>query len=261
MHGITSSYVLDPVGQYVIGMIVGGGMEARRGRQRHRFLAGDLCVWDPSARHQGRPYLAARWEARLIVLELPTIEDLLNDPEQAAVRATLPGPRVREAGLAAGFLRLHRALERTTSALARQTLLLEWLQRLRGQRSPAAARSSSAIRDPALRRACERLADDPGANISLAELAAAAGASRHRLTRLFRAAFGVPPHRFQISQRLRAARALLEQGIPVADVAQRTGFTDQSHLVRHFRRSIGFAPSRYAALLRSNVQDARLGRR
>ena len=78
-----------------------------------------------------------------------------------------------------------------------------------------------ARRDPALRRACELLGDDLARNVTLAEVAAAAGVSRHRLTRLFRAAFGLPPHRFVLAQRIRAARRLLERGVAPGEVAQR----------------------------------------
>ena len=118
------------------------------------------------------------------------------------------------------------------------------------------AASRAARRDPALRRACELLGDDLARNVTLAEVAAAAGVSRHRLTRLFRAALGLPPHRFALAQRIRAARRLLERGVAPGEVAQLTGFFDQSHLHRHFTRTLGMTPGAYAAALRSDVQDA-----
>lgn len=45
---------------------------------------------------------------------------------------------------------------------------------------------------------------------------------------------------------LRRACELL--GVGVAEVAQATGFFDQSHLHRHFRRTLGMTPARYARL-------------
>jgi AraC-like DNA-binding protein len=56
---------------------------------------------------------------------------------------------------------------------------------------------------------------------------------------------GLPPHALQLAQRVRAARRLLEAGEPIAETAVATGFADQSHLHRHFRRSLGVTPGQY----------------
>jgi transcriptional regulator GlxA family with amidase domain len=164
---------------------------------------------------------------------------------------------VRNRALAKRFLALHAALDAPSWALDRETLLAEWLRDLAGVTAGPRTTSRAARHDPALRRACELLADDLAGNVTLEQLAAAAGVSRHRLTRLFRAAYGLPPHRFQLAQRIRVARRLLERGVAAGDVAQQTGFFDQSHLHRHFRRTLGMTPARYAAAVCSDVQDAR----
>ena len=260
MHGTTASYAVDPVGEYVVGMVLAGGMRVRRGREVHRFAAGDVCAWDPSARHEGRPWRSARWQARLVVLELPDVRELVREPEGAGGDVVLAAPRVRDPRLARRFLELHAALERPAWRLERDTLLQEWLCALAGPDVTATATAPRAARrDPALRRACELVADDLARNLTLAEVAAAVGVSRHRLTRLFRAAYGLPPHRFVLAQRIRAARRLLERGAAPAEAAAQTGFFDQSHLHRHFTRTLGMTPALYAAALRSDVQDA--GRR
>jgi AraC-like DNA-binding protein len=245
MHGVTSSYAVDPIGEHVVGLVLAGGMRVRRGREVHRFAPGDVCAWDPSARHAGRPWRSDRWEARLIVLE-PAAG---GDPDLA-----FASPRLRDRRLARGFIALHSALDGPAWALERETLLYEWLGALCGDAPGAQLRA--ARRDPALRRACELLGDDLARNVTLAELCAAAGVGRHRLTRLFRSAYGLPPHRFALAQRVRVARRLLERGAGPAEVAQHTGFFDQSHLHRHFTRTLGMTPGAYAAAVRSDVQDA-----
>jgi AraC-like DNA-binding protein len=254
MHGATSSYAVDPGGEYVVGMVLAGGMSVRRGHEVHRFAPGDVCAWDPSARHEGRPWRSDRWRARLVVLELPDVRELVRDLDGAGGDVVLAAPRVRDPRLAHRFLELHAALERPAWRLERDTLLQEWLGALAG--ADMAAAPVAARRDPALRRACELVGDDLARNLTLSEVAAAAGVSRHRLTRLFRAAYGLPPHRFVLAQRIRAARRLLERGAAPAEVAAQTGFFDQSHLHRHFTRTLGMTPAAYAAALRSDVQDA-----
>jgi AraC-like DNA-binding protein len=248
IHGVTDSYTLDPVGECVFGVVLDGAMEAHRGKSRHLFGPGDLCAWSPEGRHAGRAYRTRSWKARLVILELGALERLLDEAGGAVAFA--PVPRIADAQLAAAFVRLHRALERPASALEVEGRLVAWLRALLAPRSPRAVLSASrAHADPALKRAVERLCDDAASNLTLSELAQAAGVDRHRLTRLFRAAYGLPPHRFQLARRLEEARVLIERGAGVAHAAAAVGFFDQSHLTRHFGRAFGFTPARYAALL------------
>jgi AraC-like DNA-binding protein len=97
------------------------------------------------------------------------------------------------------------------------------------------------------------LLDELTENISLDRLAAAAGVSKFRLVRLFRSAFGIPPHAFQIGHRVMAAQRLIERGGRPADVAVRAGFYDESHLARHFSRRVGMTPGTYAVQFRTSV--------
>jgi AraC-like DNA-binding protein len=256
MRGTTSSYAVDPISECVFGIVLAGGMEVRRGRERHRFGPGDVCAWDPSAAHAGHPWRCERWEARLVVVELAALEEIVEDAGHAGHDLALASPRIQDRSLARRFLALHAALEERTWALDGDVALAEWLRDLTGAPEQP-VQASAARRDPALRTACELLNDDLAANLTLAQLADQVGVSRHRLTRLFRAAYGLPPHRFALAQRIRLARNLLESGLAPAEVAQRTGFFDQSHLHRHFRRTLGMTPGQYARVTRSDVQDAR----
>lgn len=69
--------------------------------------------------------------------------------------------------------------------------------------------------------------------------------SRYALVRRFKAEIGLPPHTYQTALRVQLAKRLIEAGARPVDAALRAGFTDQSHLNRHFRR-IGMTPAVYA---------------
>ncbi|MGI4943843.1 MAG: helix-turn-helix domain-containing protein [Janthinobacterium lividum] len=84
--------------------------------------------------------------------------------------------------------------------------------------------------------------------ITLAELAALCGLSLHRFVTVFRCQVGIPPHQYVCRTRVRQARALLRQGLPLAAVALDTGFCDQSHLSRHFKRQCGITPGHFAGV-------------
>jgi AraC-like DNA-binding protein len=248
MHGITTGYAIDPVGTYVLGLVVRGGFRAARGRERHDVRAGDVVAWNPWQAHRGTAIDRAAWEARLLMIELPEMAATLADPEAAFTDLEPRRPVVRDPGLAKRFAALHHTLARPAWTLERDLALTEWLRDLGGAPAPDRADGRRAARsDPALRRACAFLGDNLDRNVTLDELAAAAGVSRFRVARLFRAGIGLPPHRFQLAHRLRLARRLLERGTDPGETAARTGFFDQSHLHRHFVRTIGWTPGRYAA--------------
>ena len=78
--------------------------------------------------------------------------------------------------------------------------------------------------------------------LRLAEIAAAAAMTASSCCRLFRAVTGTSPMEHLRQVRIRRAGALLRSGLPLADVAARTGFCDGAHLVRTFRRLTGRTP-------------------
>jgi AraC-like DNA-binding protein len=232
MHGPSTGYAAEPRGEYFVGVVESGAMRARRGGRRYDAGPGDLCVWDPSAPHRG----AGAWTARLMVLE---------EPGPLAGRE-FPRPIVRDARLAARFAATHEALcGGEATPLERDVVLAECLAELAGLVPAPELRD-----DPALRRAREYLLADLAAHPTLDELAAAVGVGKYRLIRLFRGAEGMPPHRYLLAQRIRRARRLLETGHPIAEVAAATGFSDQSHLHRQFRRALDLTPGQYAARFR-----------
>jgi AraC-like DNA-binding protein/quercetin dioxygenase-like cupin family protein len=80
---------------------------------------------------------------------------------------------------------------------------------------------------------------------SVTEAAQLSGVTREGFSRRFRRRRGMPPQSFQLIEKLNDARRLLRQGDSIAEVAAQTGFADQSHLGRLFRRVFGVTPGRY----------------
>jgi AraC-like DNA-binding protein len=80
--------------------------------------------------------------------------------------------------------------------------------------------------------------------IDLNTLATMAGLSTHHFARAFHESVGAPPHGYLLSRRLDHAEQMLrETQLSLSEIALTTGFADQSHLARHFRRRTGMCPS------------------
>ena len=181
-------------------------------------------------------------------IEIACLAALAGDQENDVLAdIAFAEPVLSDPDLSRDFVRMHIALEGSSTRLERDERLAEWLREViercsaqRPTRAPLSGRD-----DRALRLAFDYLADRSARNVGLDELASAAGIGKFRLIRLFRERTGLPPHALQIAHRIRAARRLLEAGEPIADTAFATGFADQSHMHRHFQRSLGLTPARY----------------
>jgi len=249
MAGRTTRYAVEPRGEYVFGVVGEHPMRSRRGRDRRLVQPGQLVAWDPSHAHAGDAVDAERpWWARLVIIEVADLAALANDPESDPLAdVAFPDPVLSDSVLVTSFLRLHATLEAPSTRLEQDGALAEWLRRLIERTSAARWRRTMITTrdDSALRLAFEYLADQPERNVGLDELAAVAGIGKFRLIRLFRRRTGLPPHALQIAYRIQAARRLLEAGSTIGQTAAAIGFADQSHLHRHFQRSLGLTPAEY----------------
>lgn len=95
-----------------------------------------------------------------------------------------------------------------------------------------------------LPRALERLHADP-ANQSLGTIATDLDLHPVHVSRMFKQHLGVTVSQYQRQMRLqRAARALLESDASLAELAEDSGFADQSHMTREFSRATSWSPAK-----------------
>ncbi len=145
----------------------------------------------------------------------------------------------------AAYLRAARS-EATVSRVemdARATLVAERLLSGHHAFAPAAPRGLAPWQ---LERVREFMEETRHRQVSLAELAEVARLSAFHFARAFKAATGVPPHRYQMHLRIERAKALLEGGkMAIGDVAAEVGYANQSHFARLFQAEVGTTPAAY----------------
>ena len=192
---------------------------------------------------------------RLLYVPSATLQAAVRSIDDRPVGAPFFADRIiLDRGLAGRFLRFHTATEAAASRLEQDTRFLSLLAEIVRHHGDTRLNLPRAVSEPhAVARIQEYLeahyADDP----SLAELGRLVSLSPFHLARVFRAEVGLSPHAYLIGVRIARAKELLVRGTPVGRVAVATGFFDQSHLTRHFKRLVGISPGRYA-LHRKNVQ-------
>jgi AraC family transcriptional regulator len=94
-----------------------------------------------------------------------------------------------------------------------------------------------------MRRATELLEAHLDGDIALQQVAEACELSVSHFARAFKQTFRTPPYRWLIERRVDRARDLMTNSrLPLADIAARCGFADQSALNRSFKRIHGVTP-------------------
>jgi AraC family transcriptional regulator len=102
-----------------------------------------------------------------------------------------------------------------------------------------------------LRRVRDLVEEELDRDLSLDDLAAAAGLSRAHFARAFRRTTGQTPYAYLRERRLARAKELLAGSTHrIAEIAALTGFASHSHLSRVFRSAIGMTPAEYRRRVR-----------
>ena len=99
------------------------------------------------------------------------------------------------------------------------------------------------LTDTRLQQAIEYIHAHLDRDLSLVEIAEVVNISPTYFASLFKRATGIPPHKYVIQQRVeRAKLLLLKTDLAISDIALQVGFSNQSHLTRHFKRLLGVTP-------------------
>jgi AraC-like DNA-binding protein len=219
----------------------------------HTAPVGQIVVFNPSEAHTGQGADERGWRFRIFYLDSNLLQQAST--ELAGRRRDVPffaQPIIDDSELAAMLRNLHTSLEDGGSALERQSKFL-WTfanMALRHADHPSSERPVGNEKS-VVNVVRQYLESHYRKNVSLDELARLAGLSAYHLIRVFRSEVGLPPHVYLEQVRINRARELLRRGAAIADAAFLTGFTDQSHFSRHFKKMTGVTPGQYQQTART----------
>lgn len=127
------------------------------------------------------------------------------------------------------------------------------LMRLGGR---APTRKRSQLAGWQLRRAIDYIEENCLRSIRLEELAALTGLSQSYFSHAFKASTGLPPHQWQMNARIeRAKQLMLRDNAALTSIAAETGFSDQAHFTRVFRKMVGATPSTWKKASLHSIDD------
>jgi AraC-like DNA-binding protein len=228
---------------YAIGVTLHGVQQFRYRGARRICLPGQLHVLHPDELHDGGPATGAGFGYRIVYVAPELVSAAVGslpfvaEPVRAAPRELVE--LLRDPG---------EVDELRAASVA--TVLADTLRALAGAARPARVDAAAVER---VREYVDAHAREP---IAAAVLERVAGLDRFALARQFRAVHGTSPDRYRTLRRLALAREAIEGGATLVAAAAGSGFADQSHLTRQFKRAYGLTPARWAAAVAAGTMSA-----
>lgn len=232
---------------YVIEMVEAGVDEFHCGDSLHHAGPGSIILINPGDVHTGRPVGSVPLRYRSFYPGADLFASIVSQLDDGRETAPLfPNPVIRDQRLYRALSQLHRACATEHDSLGLETLYVRTFSTLIRDHSNKRFRLDPAGREHiAIKRTKDYLLDNYSKSITLNELTGVSRLSPYHTLRAFKKTVGIPPYAFLISVRVARAKELLKRGEDIAQVAQITGFYDQSHLNRHFKRIVGVTPGQY----------------
>lgn len=228
---------------YQISLINAGATIFRYRRSRQIAPAGSLMAIIPGEVHEnvsvGARTFAGIYAEPTFLHQL----ELLERPEQVPY---ISEAVIRDTTSLALFTAIFQTFSEPSSLLERETCLVQAFthvfayytdKRLAGCKVDQEHRAVALVKDFIRERYEE--------NVTLCDLSAITGLHKNYLLNVFTKEVGMSPHRYLINIRISQAKRLIRQGVPLTEVAAATGFSDQSHLTREFRKHSLVTPGTY----------------
>ncbi len=239
-------YAMHAHDTFSIGAIHGGVSTYFNRRSKETVGAGAVVVMNPGDAHACNPLGAQPWSYCMLYVDaawLTGLQHQLGFSPNADFRA------FSTTSTAAPFKQLNALHAQLTddhaSQLQKEGAAIAFFTQLQQTLDPAPALSAP----PAgkLLRAAEFINDNFTRQLNVADICAAANLSPAHLIRRFKSRFGMTPHAYLVNRRIEQGRAWLKRGAAIADVALETGFADQAHFQRAFKRHVAATPGQYRA--------------
>ena len=239
---------------FSIGAITGGHSHYLNQRSLQEVGPGSLVLMNPEEVHACNPIADRPWSYLMFYLDTDWLRGQQEEAGLGSEFRPFDMTASRDPLLYQGLQHLHHQLVEAPDPLAREVACHLFSRQLLARLTPARWDD----RPPQhLQRAAELMQDDSASPLSLSQLSAVAGLTPSHFVRAFSQHYGMTPHAYLLDRRIRHARTLLKQGQPLAEVALASGFADQAHFQRQFKRRVAATPGQYRTQLARQAERTR----
>ncbi len=237
---------------YIIGMVTQGRRRITQMQNTVTVVEREIFILNPGQVHScgsdnplGHSYKIISVSAQA----MQTIASQLSEKQENA--PNFKNIRYNDKELVLMFESLLKTLEAPESDMQCETEVIAFLAHLLLHFSefPPSVQCMEKTR-ASVEKVCRYIKQNYGKNLALKDLAEVACLSPFHFQREFTRHMGITPHEYLQDFRISQAKKRLLQSENLADIAIQSGFADQSHFSRTFKKTVGISPGRYYLLNR-----------
>ncbi|AGK50461.1 araC-like ligand binding domain protein [Burkholderia thailandensis MSMB121] len=256
VHFLDHAFSLHRHDTYAIGITLSGVQTFRYLGATHHCLPGQCHILHPDELHDGCAGTDEGFGYRIVYVDPALVQEALGGRMLPFVRSpVVETPAVAE-GLAAGIWKLDEEID----TLSRIEIAVAVANLLTAAAATSDAHKTGALAVTELTRIRDIIASRPHEPISMDTLEHVSGLDRWTIARQFRKLFGTSPSRFRTQRQLNLVRRQLMEGESLSTASADAGFSDQSHMSRHFKSTYGITPGSWIAAVHARRSRQRTGR-
>ena len=232
---------------FALGVMESGAQKFNCRGENHCALPGSLITVNADEAHDGMSADGNPYLYRIIYIPITQLQKIGSEMVSVKGNHYFQKPVTVDGEIADQLSKIFSLLDQSeVDFLEVHTLFYEMVALLLTRHGTSISQNTRSYRSSAaIDRACDYINDMARENLSLDQIAAAAGLSRYHFLRVFNSIKGMTPHSYLLQRRLQLAKESMSRGVPIADAALEASFSDQSHFSRRFKAAYGITPRQF----------------
>lgn len=230
---------------YVIGFIEGGKRHLWCKNKEYDLSKGDLLLFNPQDNHYCKPINGEILDYRAVNIKTEVMQKAVYEITNEHYKPHFIQNVVYQSDITTSLGDLYQAIVHQAPKLEKEEALFFLLEQILQEYSVPFEEADLSEPNEQVKMLCTYMEEHFADNISLDDLLSMTNFGKSYLLRSFTKKIGISPYRYLQTVRIDRAKKFLEQGIPPIEVADMSGFSDQSHFTNCFKEFIGLTPKQY----------------
>lgn len=239
---------------YVIGFIEKGCRHLSCRNQEYSIHEGDMVIFNPNENHTCEQIDQKTLDYRCLNIKEDVMERIMFDITGDSRLPQFKLNIVQDNELVSLLQELHQMIMEERSEFEKEEIFLLLMEQLIQKYSEPISIAFAPDEDE-INKVVSYMERHYEECISLSKLSEISGLNKYVLVRTFTKKRGITPYQYLVTIRINKAKEMLENGDLPLQAAMQTGFTDQSHFTKFFKKLIGLTPGQYKDIFKEMNRD------